>query len=136
MTGPPIFLDRAKAEVLLGQFRETAAFRGWGLRAAAIMFNHFHLVVQVPDDPDPRKVLADFKAYGTRALNRAYGKPPSETWWTGNGSKRILRGPDALAAAVRYVRDRQPNPLVVWSPDKDPGEPGASATGAESTSGH
>ena len=70
MTGPPIYVDAEKAAVVLAQFRETAAYRRWTLRAVAIMYNHFHLVVVVPGDPPPRKVLADFKAYGTRALSR------------------------------------------------------------------
>ena len=63
-----------QAEVVLAQLRETAAYRGWELLAASIMANHFHLVVAVADDAEPRKVLADFKAYGTRALNRAFGR--------------------------------------------------------------
>jgi REP element-mobilizing transposase RayT len=117
MRGPPIALDLPKAEALLAQFTETATYRGWTLRAVSIMFNHFHIVVQVPSDPHPRKILADFKAYGTRVLNRRFGKPLSETWWTENGSKRFLRDEAALAAAIHYVLYKQPNPLVVWSPE-------------------
>ena len=52
MKGPPIYLDVRKAEILLAQFHETAAYRGRVLRAVSIMFNHCHLVVQVADDPD------------------------------------------------------------------------------------
>jgi REP element-mobilizing transposase RayT len=81
------------------------------------MYNHFHIVVQVPDDPEPRKILADFKAYGTRILNTKSGKPPSETWWTDKGSKRKLKDETALAAGIHYVLYKQPNPLVVWSPE-------------------
>ena len=50
LKGPPIWLDRDKAEKLLGQFQETAAFRHWELHALAIMANHFHIVVTVPED--------------------------------------------------------------------------------------
>ena len=117
MKGPPIFLDADKAEAFLGQFQETAAYRGWTLRAVAVMANHFHLVVQVPDDPAPGKLLADFKAYGTRALNHRYGTPPAATWWIDNGSKRKLPDDRAVAGAVDYVLFKQPSPLVVWSPD-------------------
>src|SRR5690349_10365499 len=53
MKGSPIYLDLEKAEALLAQFQETAAYRGWTLRAVAIMANHFHIIVQVPEDPDP-----------------------------------------------------------------------------------
>ena len=118
MKGPPIFLELAQAEQVLAQFQETAAYRGWTLLAVAIMRNHFHIVVQVPDDPEPTKILADFKAYATRTLNRHYGRPASETWWTTNGSKRKLRDGMALAEAIHYVLYRQPYPLVVWSPER------------------
>jgi len=77
------------------------------------MVNHFHIVVQVLDDPDPRRILADFKAYGSRTLNRLHGQPLSETWWTTNGSKRKLKDDQAFANAVHYVLYKQPRPLVV-----------------------
>src|SRR5262249_12935366 len=114
----PIFLDVAKAEILLAQFLETATYRGWTLRAVSIMVNHFHIVVQVHDDPHPQKILGDFKAYGSRSLNRRYGKPLSETWWTTDGSKRKLRDELALANAIHYVLYKQPNPLLVWSSER------------------
>lgn len=79
MNGPPIYLEYEKAEALLTQFQETAAYRVWALRAVAIMKNHFHIVVQVTDDPPPTKILADFKAYGSRRLKKLYGEPPSKT---------------------------------------------------------
>ncbi len=141
MKGPPIHLDLEKALILLPQFRETAQFRGWTIHPVAIMFNHLHMVVAVPDDPNPTKILADFKAYCSRVLNRKYGKPPSETWWTTNGSKRKLKNDNASAGATHYVLFKQPKPLVVWcrirgllvpkhlADQSNPGEPGASATG-------
>jgi REP element-mobilizing transposase RayT len=116
LSGPAIRLDLPKAELLVSQFQETAEHRRWTLLAVAIMVNHFHVVVQVPDDPDPRRVLAGFKAYATRTLNQRFGKPPSGTWWTTNGSKRKLADGAALNAAVQYVLYKQPNPLIVWSP--------------------
>ena len=87
MKGNPIYLSLEQAETLLVQFQETAHHRVWTLRAVAIMRNHVHLVIIVPDDPDPGKILL-ISAYASRALNRRYDKPASETWWTGNGSKR------------------------------------------------
>jgi len=115
MKGPPVYLDVEKAKAVLVQFRETATYRSWTLHAVAIMANHFHIVMQVEDDPEPRKILAEFKAYASRTLNRLYGKPHSGTWWTTNGSKRKLSDDDALASATHYVLFKQPDPLVVWS---------------------
>jgi REP element-mobilizing transposase RayT len=117
MKGPPIHLTTAHAETLLGQFRETAAHRGWELRAVAIMFNHFHVVVGVLADPKPSKILGDLKSWGTRTLSQRFGPPASETWWTERGSKRKLPNETALVAAIHYVLYKQPNPLVTWSPE-------------------
>ena len=110
----PVLLDGTQADALLAQFQETAAYRGWGLLAAAVMPNHVHLVVGVPGDPAPYTLLQSFKAYGSRALNRLAPRPASGTWWTESGSTRRLPHHQAVRAAVRYVL-RQHGPLVVWS---------------------
>ena len=115
MKGLPIYLNFRQAETLLSQFQETASYRGWVLHAVAIMANHVHLVVEVTGDPDPDRVLADLKAYGSRSLNRGFGKPASETWWTSRGSTRKLADERAVAAAIDYVLYKQPHPLMVWS---------------------
>jgi len=116
LKGPPVRVDRDQALALVEQFRQTASYRGWLLLAVAVMANHVHLVVGVAGDPDPTKVLGDFKAYGSRALNRRWGKPPGGTWWTYAGSKRRLSTEQSLQDAIVYVRD-QPYALLVWPPD-------------------
>jgi REP element-mobilizing transposase RayT len=113
----PIRITLEQADVLLKQFQETAQFRVWSLLAAAIMSNHIHIVVTVPGDPDPEKILGDFKAYGSRALNRTWGKPASSAWWTFRGSKRKLPDERAVRAAVEYVR-QQKGALALWIADE------------------
>jgi REP element-mobilizing transposase RayT len=103
---PPIRLDSPQADTVLKQFHETATHRGWQLIAAAVMANHCHIVVGVPGDPDPSKILGDFKAYASRALNRRWTKPVCGTWWTESGSKRKLKHELAILGAVAYVRDQ------------------------------
>lgn len=124
LKGSPITLQLEQATVLLRQFQETAAYRRWLLAAVAIMATHVHLVVGVPGDPDPADLLGDFKSYGSRALNRRWGKPLSQTWWVESGSRRRLPDLAAVLAAIEYVRN-QLNPLIVWVPQ--PGERGALA---------
>jgi REP element-mobilizing transposase RayT len=109
----PIYLTLEHAEKLLPQFQETAEIRKWLLVGTAIMANHIHVVVGVPDDPDPEDLLRDLKAYGSRKLNRTFGKPTSETWWTQSGSKRKLPDRVAIQNAVQYLRDQE-FPLVIW----------------------
>lgn len=118
MNGPPIYFNAEHAEIVLAQFQETSTHRSWMMHAIAIMRDHFHIVVQVAGDPDPKKVLADFKAYASRVLNRRFGVPPSETWWTSKGSKRKLVDDSYFANAINYVLFKQPQPLVVWSLEK------------------
>jgi REP element-mobilizing transposase RayT len=114
LAGEPILLQAEQAETLMAQFHETAAHRHWLLCAAAIMANHVHVVVGVPGDPEPASLLQSFKSYGSRALNRLYGKPASPTWWTESGSRRKLPDESAVRAAMEYVR-WQAHPLRVWT---------------------
>ena len=113
MKGLPIRLTLEQAVAMLPQFQETAAYRNWLLLAVAIMANHAHLVVGVPGDPDPEKLLHDFKSYASRVLNRRWGKPSNGTHWTESGSKRKLPDEKAVYGGVEYVRNQE-YPLVVW----------------------
>ena len=74
MLGPTVLLDQPQADAVAEQFRETARYRGWLILAGAVMPNHIHLVVGVPGDPSPDKLLGDFKAWGTRRLNSGWGR--------------------------------------------------------------
>lgn len=113
MRGKPIYLSADQAAVVITQFQETASVRHWILLAAAVMSNHVHLIVGVVGDPDPNKLLHDFKSYGTRALNKQWPCPASETWWTKDGSKRKLPDESAVHNGVEYLR-RQHNPLAIY----------------------
>jgi REP element-mobilizing transposase RayT len=111
MTEDAVLLELAQAEAVAEQLRETAAHRGWRLLALAVIANHMHVVVGVPGDPDPEKLLGDFEAWATRRLNTGWSR--REHWWTQSGSKRPKKTAAALGAAIQYVRD-QPHALVVW----------------------
>ena len=108
-----LLLTKAQADVLAQQFKETAEYRGWRLATLAVMRNHIHLIVGVYGDPDSQSLLACFKSYGSRALNKSWGKPASERWWTRSGSTRKLPSEEAVLAAIRYVQEQE-YPLVIW----------------------
>jgi REP element-mobilizing transposase RayT len=120
---PPILLTPEQARVVLEQFRATARYRNWLLHAAAVMANHFHLVVSAAEEVHSTALLRDFKSYAARALNRAWPRPASGTWWTESGSRRPLPSEEAVEAAIRYVRD-QVGVLALWSA-ADIDQPGA-----------
>jgi len=110
----PIHLTIEQARVVAEQFLETATIRKWKMLALAVISNHVHLVVGVIGDPKPAKILNDFKSYATRALNREFSRPASDSWWTESGSKRKLSGEESILGAVRYTVE-QDGALVVWT---------------------
>ena len=112
MRGDPVYLTKDQAQVVTQEFLRTARFRGWHLLAGAVMANHVHLVVAVPESIGKDKLLQEFKSYGSRVLNARFGARQSGTWWTRSGSARTLRDEEAVFAAVEYVR-QQEFPLVV-----------------------
>lgn len=116
MKGEPVFLTKIHADTIREQFLETADYRNWRLLAAAILRNHIHLVVGVPAEVDAADLLRDFKSYASRRLNKEFGKPKGDRWWTESGSRRILKSEDAVRAAIRYVLEQE-HPLLVWSSD-------------------
>lgn len=121
LAGPPVRLCRGQAEALLNQFRETVAYRGWVLRAAAILDDHVHLMVGVPGDPDPADLLRTINSYAGRALNRRGPRPAGGTWWTESASRRVLREEREVRGAMAYIRN-QPDPLLVWIDDPEAAE--------------
>jgi REP element-mobilizing transposase RayT len=80
MKGEAVLLTINQAEVLLGQFQDSAEYRNWQLLAVAIMLNHFHVVIASNLDTDPDKLLQTLKSYGSRRLSEQFGKPRSRTW--------------------------------------------------------
>jgi REP element-mobilizing transposase RayT len=112
--GQPVYLTEDQANSVVIQLKETADYRGWNLFAVAVMRNHVHLVVGVPGDPDPANLLRDFKSYSSRRLNKEFGEPNAPRSWTESGSRRILKGHDAVRSAIAYVVNQE-HPLAIWS---------------------
>ncbi len=116
MKGPPVWLTAPHAQIVCEQFHETANYRGWRIDALAIMSNHVHLVLNAPSATRSDDILRDLKSYASRALNREYPKPQSDTWWTQGGSRRILRHAAAVRRTIWYV-NHQKRMLAHWSRD-------------------
>ncbi len=112
----PVRLAVQQAACLGAQFQETAAHRGWRIKAFAIMTTHLHLVVGAGDETPAEDLLRDLKAYGSRALDRL-ANTRNRKWWTAHGSRRLLADEAGLAAAIDYVM-RQSAPLLIWSRDE------------------
>jgi REP element-mobilizing transposase RayT len=137
MQREPVLLTMRQAEILCGQFQETAACRKWVIDAVAVMVNHVHIVFGVPGDPEPSDMLRDWKSYASRGLNRTGPQPRDGRWWADQGSKRPIKTDERRLAAILYVRN-QANPLLVWlSPEAREltGEPAALAAGLRHAAG-
>ncbi len=106
-----VHLTPALAKAVADQLRETARIRQWQLLALAVLTTHVHVVIGVPEDLNPERALADFKAWCTRRLNQQVG--PRKHWWVQSGSIRKKATPTRIRGAVEYVRDQE-HPLVVW----------------------
>lgn len=75
--------------------------RGWHHHSSNVRTNHIHAVLSADGDPD--RMLADLKAYLTRALRRAGAIGDRKRVWAERGSKRYLFTDEALARACEYV---------------------------------
>jgi hypothetical protein len=71
LRGEPVGLTLVQAHAVAEQLREHAGFKGRVIDAIAVLVNHVHLVFGTPGDPDPDRMLTDWKAYASRALNLA-----------------------------------------------------------------
>lgn len=104
MMGEPAVLDQKLREIASSAMVETAAYCGWTVHAMDVRSNHVHVVVTAADRP-PGDVMRMLKVYASRAMNRI-APGHNGRWWTRQGSKRNLFTDDAVAAAVRYVRNQ------------------------------
>ena len=109
MEHPVYKLDGATAGLALSALREVCLFRGWELLAAHVRTTHVHAVVDRIDQPN--RAIADLKAYISRALNQLEGP---RRRWSREGSTRSLRSDSAVQSAVRYVADKQGEPMAVY----------------------
>jgi REP element-mobilizing transposase RayT len=110
----PVLLTAEQSQIVCDQFVETAKVREWRLLAAAVMANHFHMVVSADARIDSTKVLGDFKAWESRALTQYSGNRAAGRWFTTGGSRRPLKDDRAVEAAVNYVLRRQQGVLALY----------------------
>ena len=73
---------------MLKTLKEACLDRGWNLLAAHVRSNHVHVIVEAAVPPE--KVMNDFKAYASRALNLLEGEEGGWRRWARHGSTRWL----------------------------------------------
>jgi REP element-mobilizing transposase RayT len=111
MNQPPYHLDGQRRLSVLETLQRVCIRRGWTLLALHVRSNHVHAVVHA--NIQPERVMNDFKAYASRALNQAGIDEPGRKRWTRHGSTRYLWTPEHVEAAIEYVVRQQGEPMEV-----------------------
>jgi REP element-mobilizing transposase RayT len=112
MNQPPYLLDEGSRLIVVQALREVCSHSDWTLLAAHARTNHVHAIVEA--EAPPERVMNAFKSYASRSLNRAgYGSPDRKRW-ARHGSTRWLWKDDEVRDAIRYVVERQGEPMAVF----------------------
>lgn len=115
MNQPRYELDGNRRAVVLQALGEVCWRRGWNLLAAHVRSNHVHVIVEA--EVPPEKVMNDFKAYASRALNQLGRDEPGRRRWARHGSTRWLWKDQEVREAIRYVVEEQGEPMAVFLGD-------------------
>jgi REP element-mobilizing transposase RayT len=105
LKGSPVVLTEKQRQICDQALREVCDFKGWDLHALNVRTNHVHIVVTVPEAPEP--AMNTFKSWATRRMREAAVIDPQLRPWGRHGSTRYLWDEEAVAAAIHYVLDRQ-----------------------------
>jgi REP element-mobilizing transposase RayT len=112
MKEEPYLLDEIRRQIVLVAMIDVCAFRGWALLAGHVRMNHVHAVVEAPTRPE--HIMADFKEYASRALNRSGLDRTRRKRWTRHGSMKRLFDRAARDGAIRYVLGSQGEPMAIY----------------------
>lgn len=105
-------LDPEGRSVVLKALREHSFHRGWNLLAAHIRSNHIHAVVEA--EALPERIMNEFKAYASRALNRRGVEDCERKRWARHGSTRWLWHERDVDDAIKYLAERQGEPMALF----------------------
>ncbi len=110
MREPACSLGRQERFAVLKAIREVCDHRGWEATACHVRTTHVHVVVTSEEDGE--KIMNDFKAYASRALNKRGEKRNKR--WARHGSIRRITNRGQLVKAIQYVIEGQGEPMAVW----------------------
>ena len=108
----PYLLKQPHREIVLQSIIEVCLHRDWHCYAAHVRTNHVHVVLSA--NVEPEKILNDFKAYSSRALNKSGLDKFISKRWTKHGSTKYLWEPVMIVPAINYVVEEQGVPMAVY----------------------
>jgi REP element-mobilizing transposase RayT len=104
----PFEMDADQRAVTLESIREVCRYKHWQLLAVHVRTNRVHTIVDAEGAPE--FVMNTFKSYASRTLNR-HGFP-EKLRWARHGSTRYLISRNEIETAVRYVMEKQGEPMA------------------------
>jgi REP element-mobilizing transposase RayT len=106
LKNPRFLLKQSQRNLVLESILQVCRFRGWLAHAVHVRSNHVHIVVSGTEKPE--KMMADFKAYATKAMRQSDNNTPTfKKYWTRHGSTKYLWTKESLALAIGYVENEQ-----------------------------
>ena len=112
MDQPPYIMDQPRRDAVLAAIIDRCAQRGWALIAAHVRTNHVHLVVDAEEAPE--RIMNDLKSYASRVLNQSGLDRHDRKRWARHGSTRWLAGRKNVDAAIKYVAEKQGDPMATY----------------------
>jgi REP element-mobilizing transposase RayT len=112
----PYVLDHEARPVVLAAIQRHCACRGWNLLAAHVRSNHVHVIVEA--EARPEKIMNEFKAYASRALNQWKAGGSGRKRWARHGSTRWLWKDEDVRHALKYVIEEQGEAMALFVSDE------------------
>jgi REP element-mobilizing transposase RayT len=105
-------LDKPRREAVLAAIIDRCSQREWSLIAAHVRTNHVHIIVD--GEAPAQRTMNDLKSYSSRVLNQVGFDTPDRKRWTRHGSTRWLLGNKNVDAAIKYVLEKQGDPMATY----------------------
>jgi len=105
-------MDDGQRAIVLGAIEGVCRYKHWHLLAAQVRSNHVHIVVDA--DVAPELAMNAFKAYASRTLNLAQPQQKGRIRWARHGSTLHLWSQKKVDAAMRYVLEKQGEPMACY----------------------
>ena len=109
-------LNDAARRVVLAAIRRHCVHRGWSLLVAHVRSNHVHVIVDA--EILPERIMNEFKAYASRALNQLTSEGAERRRWARHGSTRWLWKDEDVRHALQYVVEEQGKPMALFVADE------------------
>ncbi|MCX6645358.1 MAG: transposase [bacterium] len=112
MKQPPYLLDPPRRELVYKAIIEVCLYRNWDLIGLHVRSTHIHALVSA--NTEPEKIMKDFKAYSSRALNNSGFDTKDRRRWTRHGSTEYLWNEREMENVLNYIVHMQGEPMKLY----------------------